>query len=212
MLKGTTTVGLVFKDGVVIAADKRASAGTFIASKRAIKIHPITNKIVFTISGLVADAQVLVKWVRTVVNRNYIELEREPLVAEVANLTALILHNNFRTLLPFQVHFLIGGVDMRGPHIFFLDHSGGVNEDKYLATGSGSPVAMGILENDYRDDLDKDSAVKLALRALRGAIRRDAATGDGIDLAVVTNEGTIFYKPKEIDTILKDLNTILQEG
>lgn len=212
MLKGTTTIGLVFRDGVVIAADKRASAGTFVASKRAVKIHPITDKIVFTISGLVADAQVLVKWVRTSVYRTFLQIERDPLVSEVASLTSLVLHSNFRTLLPFLVHFIIGGVDVKGPHIFFLDHAGGVNEDKFLATGSGSPVAMGILENEYREGLDRDDAIRVALRALRGAIRRDTATGDGIDLAVVTDEGTRFYKPDEINGFLKGLDEAFGEG
>jgi len=212
VLKGTTTIGLVFRDGVVIAADKRASAGTFVASKRAVKIHPITDKIVFTISGLVADAQVLVKWVRTSVYRTFLQIERDPLVSEVASLTSLVLHSNFRTLLPFLVHFIIGGVDVKGPHIFFLDHAGGVNEDKFLATGSGSPVAMGILENEYREGLDRDDAIRVALRALRGAIRRDTATGDGIDLAVVTDEGTRFYKPDEINGFLKGLDEAFGEG
>jgi len=211
-LKGTTTVGVTFKNGVVIAADKRASAGTFIASKRAKKIHNITDKIVFTISGLVADAQVLVKWVRSQVMSLIYSTEREPLVSEVTSLTATVLHSNFRSLLPFLVHFIVGGVDRLGPHIFFLDHAGGKNEEKYIATGSGSPVALGVLEDGYKDGLDEDEAVNLALRALRSAISRDAATGDGVDLAIVTNKGTRYLTPKEINKRLSTLAKTIAEG
>jgi len=211
-LKGTTTVGLVFKDGVVIAADKRASAGTFIASRRAQKIYAITNKIVFTTSGLVADAQILVRWIQNHIRRLTIEREREPLVREVANLTSILMHNYFKSLLPFQVHFIIGGLDVLGPHIFFLDHSGAVQEDKFMATGSGSPIAFGVLEAYYKDRMDQEEAIMLALRALRSAIRRDAATGDGIDLAVITEKGIRFFKPEEIDAYLADLKKLLEEG
>jgi len=210
-LKGTTTVGVAFKGGVVIVADKRASAGTFIASRRAQKIHPITDKIVFTISGLVADAQILVKWIRNYVKRISIERDRPPLVREVANLTSVLLHTNFRSLLPFLVHFIIGGVDQLGSHIFFLDHTGAAHEDKFMATGSGSPVAYGVLEAGYRDDLDEEAALKLALRALRSAILRDTATGDGIDAAIVKQEGIRFLKPDEIEEYLKGLD-VAREG
>ncbi|MGQ4890997.1 MAG: proteasome subunit beta [Candidatus Njordarchaeia archaeon] len=212
VLKGTTTVGVTFKDGVVIAADKRASAGTFIASRRAKKVHKITKKIVFTISGLVADAQILVKWVRTNMSNLARSTGREPLVSEVANLTASVLHQYFRTYIPFIVHFIIGGVDIKGPHLYFIDHAGGINRDKYLATGSGSPVAIGILEDGFKENMEKEEAIKLALRALRGAIRRDAATGDGIDLVVVTEEGVKFYTPKEIDSYLSGLKKVFSEG
>jgi len=211
-LRGTTTVGLVFRDGVVIAADKRASAGTFIASKKAQKIHPITDKIVFTISGLVADAQILVKWIRNYIRRISIERDRPPLVREVASVTSVLLHTNFRSLLPFLVHFIIGGIDQLGPHIFFLDHTGAAHEDKFMATGSGSPVAYGVLEANYREGIDEDEAVKLALRALRSAIRRDTATGDGIDLVVVKGDGLRFFKPEEIDRYLADLDKVIHEG
>lgn len=211
-LKGTTTVGVVYRKGVVIAADKRASAGTFIASKKAQKIHPITDRIVFTISGLVADAQVLVKWMQNYVRRISIERGRPLLVKEAASITSVLLHTNFRSLLPFMVHFIIGGIDQFGPHIYFLDHVGSVHEGKYMSTGSGSPVAYGVLEAEYKGDLDRESAIMLALRALRSAIKRDAATGDGIDLVVVTDRGYKFFKPDEIEKYLDDLDRVLSEG
>ncbi|MCD6490684.1 MAG: proteasome subunit beta [Candidatus Njordarchaeia archaeon] len=212
ILKGTTTVGVVFKNGVVLAADKRASAQTFIASKVAKKLHPISDRIVVSISGLVADAQVLVRWMQGELRKFSISRERQVLVSEAANLLALVLHTNFKKLLPFTVHFLIGGVDVRGPHIFFLDHAGGANEEKYMSTGSGSPIALGVLEANFKRNMTENQAIKLALKALRSAIRRDAATGDGIDLVVITPEQLRFLKPDEIDKHLSGLSKVFSEG
>jgi len=204
VVHGTTTVGLCFKNGVVIAADKRATAGSLIVSKRARKIHRVTNKIAITISGLVADAQVLVRWLQSQARIFYLNTDREPLVRELVSLLSNVMHAYFKSLLPFISHFIIGGVDNLGPHIVFLDHAGSMQEEKYIVTGSGSPVAIGVLEDRYNDKLTKKEGITLALEALRSAIRRDVFSGDGIDLAVITHkEGVHVFSPKEIDRYIK---------
>lgn len=203
-LHGTTTVGLCFKRGVVIAADKRASAGSLIASKRARKIHKISDNIAITISGSVADAQVLVRWLQSQARIFYLNTERAPLISELVSLLSNVLHSYFKSLLPFITHFIIGGVDVLGPHIVFLDHAGSIQEEKYIATGSGSPIAFGVLEDGYRENLNKDNAIRLVLNALRSAIRRDVFSGDGIDLAVITRrDGFKIYSPKEIEKYIR---------
>jgi len=204
ILKGTTTVGLCFKDGVVITADKRASAGSLIASKRAVKIHRITNYTAITISGVVADAQVLVRWLRTQAQIFYLNAERELLVGELVSLLANVMHAYFKSFLPFINHFIVGGVDTKGPHIVFLDHAGSVQEELYIATGSGSPIALGVLEDGYKEDLNEKDAIKLALHALRSAITRDVFSGDGVDLAVITKKhGFKLFSPEEIGRYIK---------
>jgi len=204
IIHGTTTVGLVFKGGVVIAADKRASAGSIIASKRAVKIHKITDYIAMTISGTVADAQVLVRWLRTRVQVFKLNVEREPTVIELVSLLSNVMHSYFKRLIPFITHFIVGGVDVTGPHIVFLDHAGSMQEEKFIATGSGSPIALGVLEDGFRENLNQESAIRLTLSALRSAMLRDVFSGDGIDLAVITRK-TGFRKltPEEIDRYIK---------
>jgi len=201
---GTTTVGLVFKGGVVIAADKRASTGSIIASKRAVKIHKITDYIAMTISGTVADAQVLVRWLRTRAQVFRLNVEREPTVIELVSLLSNVMHSYFKRLIPFITHFIVGGVDISGPHIVFLDHAGSMQEEKFIATGSGSPMALGVLEDGFKEDLTRDEAIRLTLTALRSAILRDVFSGDGIDLAVITRKaGFKKLTLKEIDKYIK---------
>jgi len=200
VLKGTTTIGICFKDGVVIAADKRASAGYLVASKRAMKIHRITDYTAITISGVVADAQVLVRWLRTQAQIFYLNTERELLVKELVSLLANVMHAYFKSLLPFISHFIVGGVDRLGPHIVFLDHAGSIQEELYIATGSGSPIALGVLEDGFRERMGEKDAIMLALEALKSAISRDVFSGDGIDLAVITKKkGFHLFTPDEIN-------------
>ncbi len=204
LLHGTTTVGVCFKDGIAIVADKRASAGSLIASKRAKKIHKITDHIAITISGSVADAQVLVRWLQSQARIFYLNTEREPLISELVSLLSNVLHSYFKSLLPFITHFIVGGVDVLGPHIVFLDHAGSIQEEKYIATGSGSPIALGVLEDGYEENLTKDKAIHLALNALRSAIRRDVYSGDGLDLVTITKKaGLKIYSPKEIEKYIQ---------
>lgn len=211
---GTTTVGIVFRDGVVLAADKRASAGFVISSKRVKKIVEIAPKIYMTTSGLVSDCQILARWLSNHLKMKRYVLGREPLVKEAANLLSVILHSWFKSLLPFVSHLLVAGVDKTGPHLYFLDHTGAVNSAKFLASGSGSPIAYSILEQYYREDLTEEEAVRLAIRAVASAIKRDAATGDGIDVVVIKRDGARTLPPDEVEKYLREigLSRIEREG
>ena len=179
---GTTTVGLVIRDYVVLAADKRATAGFTIASRSVKKIVKITDYSAMTISGLVADAQALADMVRE--EARYYELSsgKRLSIYGMATLLANVLSSS--KYFPYLVQLLIGGYDV-APRLYAIDPYGGVTEEKVTATGSGSPVALGVLEKDYSEDLDLESAVKLAADAVRSAILRDAATGDGIDVTII---------------------------
>ncbi len=179
---GTTTVGLIVKDYVVLAADKRATAGFTIASRSVRKIVKITNYSAMTISGLVADAQALADVLREEARYYEMGTGKRLSIYGMATLLANILSSS--KYFPYIVQLLIGGYDT-APRLYAIDPYGGVTEEKVTATGSGSPVALGVLEKDYSEDLDLESAVKLASEAVRSAILRDAATGDGIDVTII---------------------------
>ncbi len=192
-LHGTTTVGLVVKDAVILAADKRATAGTYIAHKRTRKIIKVWDRMAITTAGLVADAQMLAEWLENQIRFDMLEKKRPLSVRASAHLLSTLLYSY--KLYPFLVQLLIGGYDTK-PRLYSLDYFGSVLEEKYAATGSGSPVAIGVIEDNYRDDLPIDKARELAVTAVRTALKRDSATGDGIDSMVITKDGIMEYSDK----------------
>ncbi|MHC1586228.1 MAG: archaeal proteasome endopeptidase complex subunit beta [Candidatus Hecatellaceae archaeon] len=186
--RGTTTVGVVCRDGVVLATDTRVTMGYFIAHKRGKKVHKIDEHLAMTMAGVVADAQVVLETLRANA-RLYRLTNRRPMpVATAARLAANILFYN--RLLPLILQAIIAGVDSDGPHIYSLDPYGSLTEEKrFFATGSGSPVAFGILEDGYKDGLTVDEAVPLVVKAVKAAMLRDAASGDSFDVAVIDSKG-----------------------
>jgi len=185
ILKGTTTIGLVCEDGVVLASERRASMGRLIASKNAKKVHQVDDTVGLTMAGAVGDAQRLVRIIKA--ESNLYKLRREELMTVKG--TATILSNVIGgQMMPPMVQLIVGGVDDSGGHIYSLDPGGGLLEEKVLATGSGSPVAYGLLEDGYEEGIDVEEGKELAKRALTSAISRDSASGDGYDIAVITSE------------------------
>jgi len=191
-IHGTTTVGLIAGDHVILAADKRATAGTLIASRRVKKIVKINEYSAMTISGLVADAQALADIIKEE-SRYYHLTTGKPLsVKGIATLLANILFSS--KFFPYIVQLIVGGYDTQ-PRLYTLDLYGSITEEKYTATGSGSPVAYGVLEDNYKDDLSVDEAVSIAVKAIRSAILRDSATGEGVDIVII---GKNVYEEKFI--------------
>ena len=201
----TTTVGIRLKDYVIIAADKRATAGTYIAHKKVEKIQKITDNMAMTISGLVADAQYLVNLAKAIVNYYELETEVKPSVKTIASYLANIL-SSYSRMLPFIVQLLLAGYDTR-PRLYYVDLFGTVSEEKYIATGSGSPIALGVLENNYREDLSIEEAKQLAISAVKAAVERDSWSGEGVDVVIigrdVYSKETILFTPKHIVRTIK---------
>lgn len=188
IITGTTTVGIICDDGVVLATESQATMGYLVASHRAPKIHKITDRIAMTISGSVADAQQIIRIIKANVNLRRLELGRELSVRAVSQLTAILLFQN--RLFPYITMLIVGGVDEEGPHIFTLDPLGSLlEEDKFAATGSGSVIAYGVLEDGYREKMSIEEATELAKRAVKAARRRDIASGGKIQVAVITKDG-----------------------
>jgi len=188
-------VGIAFRDFVVMAADRRATSGYYIAHKRAVKIHKIDEHVAATMAGYVGDAQWMIEWLRSQATRYRIE-RGEPISLEtLANLASLFLFQN-RPLVVVQM--IIGGVDGGGPGLYVLDWLGTVTREKYTATGSGTPFALSIIESEYRDNISREDALRIALKAIRAAMLRDPGSGEGVDLALVDGEGVHFYRGEEL--------------
>lgn len=200
-LKGTTTLGVRCVDGVVIASDKRATTGTYVASKAAVKTLKISDKIVATISGLVADGQKLVEWTKAEVALYSLELDKPPMVKTVAEFMGMILFSVRPYLLISQL--IVAGLDHVGGHIFNVDPFGMVSEEDYFATGSGSPLAISVLDDGYNEKIRVEEGLPLTVKAMKSALSRDSATGDGIDLTVVDVNGVRFLAKEEIQKLIE---------
>ncbi len=182
VLHGTTTVGMVIKDNVILAADKRATAGMLVASRRVKKIVKLTDYAAMTLSGLVADAQALTDIIREEAKMYQLETKRRLSVRGIATILSNILFSS--KWFPYLVQLLVGGYDEK-PRLYTLDPYGSITEESFAATGSGSPVAYGVLEENYRESMSLEEATKIAANAVRAAILRDTGTGDGIDVVVI---------------------------
>ncbi|MDY6818823.1 MAG: archaeal proteasome endopeptidase complex subunit beta [Halobacteriales archaeon] len=196
---GTTTVGITTTDGVVMATDMRASlGGRFISNKDVQKVEQIHPRAALTMAGSVGGAQSFIRSLR--VEANLYETRRGK---EMTMQALSTLAGNFLRGGPFfLVSPILGGVDEEGQHVFSLDPAGGVMSDDYTATGSGMQLAYGVLERDYTDDLTNDEATGLAARAVKSAVERDTASGDGIYLAEITSDGVDIQGHKDFDDVL----------
>ncbi|MFP3908624.1 MAG: archaeal proteasome endopeptidase complex subunit beta [Archaeoglobaceae archaeon] len=196
--KGTTTVGLVCKDGLVMASERRATMGNFVASRRAKKIYKISDKVGLTTAGSVGDAQFLTRLMKVETYLYNIRKEQEPMVKSIATMVSNLL--NSTRYFPYLVQLIIGGVDEKGPTVFSLDPVGGAIEEKdIVATGSGSMTAYGVLEDRYSSDLTVEQGVELVIRAVTSAMKRDSASGDGIDVVKITKDGYYQLSDEEVE-------------
>ena len=193
---GTTTLGLVCKDGVVLATERRATMGGMIAHKTTKKLFQIDEHLALTTAGLVGDVQILARYLRAEAKLYRLSTGIPMPVEAAATLMANILNKNKFT--PYYVQLIIAGYDLEGAHVYSLDAAGGAIPDKYVSTGSGSPYVYGVLEDQYRDDMDIEEGLNLAIRAISAAMKRDSASGDGIDVAVITKEGFRFIPEDEV--------------
>ena len=198
---GTTTLGLICKDAVVLAADRKATMGYLVASKDAKKILKLDEHIAMTIAGLVGDAQVLDRYLRAELKLFKLHEDRKMPVKSAASLAANILYA--RRFYPYYVQLIIAGYDTR-PQIYTLAPDGSLIEEKYYSSGSGSPMVFGVLEHDFKDNMELEDAKALAVQAVAAAVKRDIASGgSGIDLVVIDKKGVHEFSDAEVNKLLK---------
>jgi proteasome beta subunit len=186
--KGTTTCALTCTDGVVLAADTRASAGFFIADRHVMKIQKVDRHLAMTIAGGVADAQNLVDIMRY--NSNLYRIQNKELmpIKSAARLCSNVLFN--QRFFPYYVQIIMAGyTEGEGSQIYNIDLFGSMTTEKFISTGSGSPVAYGYLESEFRDNMSVKDAYKIAMQSIAAAIRRNAGTGDNINVVIIDKDG-----------------------
>ena len=194
-LKGTTTIGVVCRDGVILASDTRVTMGFFVAHHKGKKVYKIDDHMAMTISGGVADAQRAVDILKANAQLYRLNTSRPMPISSAARLVANLLFSSRYAPLIAQV--IIGGMDDTGPHVFAVDPFGSITEEKCTATGSGSPVAYGVLEDKYKEDVLIKDMVGVVVRAVESAMRRDAASGDSFDVSIIDKKGYRELNEKE---------------
>jgi len=192
---GTTTIAIVCKDGLVLAADR-------IVNKNITKIHEISENMVLTMAGSVSDVQLLIKFVKAELRLKKVRSRRDMTVKETANLLAGMVYSNIRrfSVIPGISQFILGGRDNEGLHVYDIYPDGSVTEvTDYVSSGSGSVMAYGVLETLYKENISVEEGVKIAFKALNAAIQRDSASGSGFDIMTVTSKGLKHVVGKQIE-------------
>jgi proteasome beta subunit len=184
---GATTIGVVCRDGVILASEKRVAYGYLIVSKGVKKVFKITDQIGAACAGLVGDMQILVREVEAQANLYSMDVGRRISVRSAAKLMANILFN--RRYAPLITQTIVAGLDEEGPSLYVLDVLGSVLPDKYAVVGSGTEIAIGVLEEGYKEDMKVKDAKELVTRSIKSAISRDVMSGDGIDYLIISKEG-----------------------
>ena len=187
-IPGATTVGVVCQNGVILASEKRVSYGYLIVSKGGKKVFKITDQIGAACAGLVSDMQILVREVEAYANLFNLDVGRTISVRSAAKLMSNLLFN--RRLAPLITQTIVGGMDEEGSSLYVLDVLGSVIPDKYAVVGSGTEIAVGVLEEGYKEDMSTEEAKNLVTRAIKSAVSRDIMSGDGIDFLLLTKDGT----------------------
>ncbi len=186
-MPGATVVGISYNNGVVLAAEKRVSFGNFVVNKHIKKTFSVTDKVGAACAGMVADMQVLVRQVEALAKIRKLETRRSVPPNSVAKLMSVIMFE--RRYFPLLTQVIVGGIDSK-PEIYTLDPLGSVLPDEYAAVGTGAEMALGIMDAEFKPNMTEEKARELAIKAIRSAIQRDSASGDGIDVLFVTKGGS----------------------
>jgi len=187
-IPGATTIGVVCQDGIILAAEKRVSYGYLITSKTGKKVFKITDHIGVACAGLVSDMQALTRDVAANARLFSMDVGRKISVRAASKLMSNILFN--RRMAPLITQTIVAGVDEEGPSMYVLDVLGSVLPDDYAVVGSGTELAIAVIEDGYRKDMKVAEAKDLVARAIKSAVNRDAMSGDGVDFLIITEKGT----------------------
>jgi proteasome beta subunit len=185
-MPGATAIGITCGDGIVLGAEKRISYGNFVVNKNTKKVFAITHNVAAACAGMVADMQVLMRQVTALSRIRKLEIRRDVATNSIAKLMSVIMFE--RRYFPLLTQVVVGGTDP-SPQIYTLDPLGSLLPDDYAAVGTGAEMALGVLDYEYKKDISIEVARNLAVKAIKSSIQRDSASGDGIDLVIITDKG-----------------------
>lgn len=200
---GTTTIGLICKDGVVLAAERKATMGYMVASKDDLKITQIAPHIGMTQAGMVGDLQALAKYLKAETKLFELRNNKRISVRATAALLSNILYGGRWSFFPYMIQIILAGFDEDGASLFILHPDGSKLEEKrFFSTGSGSPFAFGVLEATYKDGLTTEEGKKIVKKAIRAAVERDIGSGGkGMDIAIIDKQGFRLLSEEEVEKI-----------
>ncbi len=184
---GTTIVGILYKDGVVLGADTRATGGSEVVDKNCEKIHYLAPNIYCCGAGTAADTEKTTELIAS-----NLELLRLSSGTNSRVITALTLIK--RLLYKYQGHvsaaLILGGVDINGPHLYSVHPHGSTQRLPYTTMGSGSLAAMAVFESRYVEDMNEADAITLVRDSIRAGIFNDLGSGSNVDVTVIRRDGT----------------------
>lgn len=189
---GTTIAGIVFKDGVILGADTRATEGTVVADKNCAKIHYIAKNIYCCGAGTAADTEYTTEIISSDLELHRLSTGRKPRIATACRLLKQYL---YRYQGEIGAYLVLGGVDSTGPHLFTIHAHGSTDKLPYVSMGSGSLAAMAVFEDGFRPNMELEEAKKLVRNAVAGGIFNDLGSGSNIDICVITAEGVDYIRP-----------------
>ena len=185
-MPGATAVGISYNDGIVIASERRIAYGNFVVSKNTKKTFVLTPKVGAACAGLVADMQILSLQITALAKIRLMETRLDVPPNTVAKMMSNLMYE--RRFFPLLTQVIVGGV-VDKPAIYTLDPLGSVLPDDYAAVGTGAEMALGILDQQYKKEIQEIDAINLAVKSIRSAINRDSASGEGIDVLVINKDG-----------------------
>ncbi len=186
---GATAVGVRGKNFVILGAERRVSYGGYVASKAGKKVYKVTDYLGMALAGLFADIQAITKMLKANIDYYNLVVGKRISIKAAAKLLATILYSY--KYFPFFSEVLIGGIDLSGdPKLYVMDPLGSLIEDDFAALGSGAPIAIGVLETRYSKDMEVEEAKRMVIDSIRAAIERDALSGDGIDILIISRENS----------------------
>ena len=206
---GTTILGIVCKDGVVMAADRQTTAGNVIVNKNKQKVSQLNDYLVISWTGGVADAQRTSKLIAAELRLKELKSRSKPTVKQAANLISSITYSSVRqpSMIPSIVGTILAGVNEDGStELYSIEPAGSVMQIKdYDANfGSGMPYVLGLLERQYKEDMSVADGIELAKEAIKSSTQRDTGSGFGIDIFVITKDGIKKVVGQTITSEFKD--------
>ena len=209
---GTTTVGIVCKDGVVLAADKRGTYGgqggvAYIAGDSEEKVIQVNDEIIVTTAGVASEIQKVIKLTRAELKLKELRDRKKPSIKESAGLFSTLIYQNIRqfSTIPGITHFLLGGRDPAGEYLYDI-HPDGYQQkiEEFAATGSGMMQCHSVLDSSFKKDLTIEEGVTLAKKCVNAAMKRDPGSGEGIDIFTITKEGIKQVVKQKLVAVYKE--------